>query len=85
LDPKPGAYTTFNGQELKLFAARVEDANKPGEVPGRVLGAKAEGLLVETTQGVVEIREVQYPGRRRMPASEFLRGFSLPAGTILGR
>jgi len=85
LDPKPGAYTTFGEQELKLFASKVQDAQTSGSVPGRVKGNQTEGLLVETGQGVVVIREVQYPGKRRMGAVEFLRGFAVPVGTLLGR
>jgi len=85
LDPKPGAYTTFAGQELKLFASRVQDAPTPGCVPGRVKGNQTEGLPVETAQGTVVIREVQYPGKKRMGAVEFLRGFGIPVGTLLGR
>jgi methionyl-tRNA formyltransferase len=40
--------------------------------------------MVETGQGVVGIREIQYPGKKRLGADDFLRGFSLPEGTLLG-
>ncbi|RPI77475.1 MAG: methionyl-tRNA formyltransferase, partial [Desulfobacteraceae bacterium] len=56
-----------------------------GSAPGRVAENQTEGLLVETAPGAVVIREVQYPGKKRMGAVEFLRGFSIPAGTLLGR
>jgi len=88
LDPWPGAVTLAGGQEIKLFSARVEETDgldAPGKhIPGRVTGRFADGLLVETAEGLVRIRELQAPGRRRLPASEFLRGFPIDEGMVLG-
>ena len=85
LDPRPGAFTTFQGQEIKLFASRVMNETLHDVVPGRVVGYAEECLVIETGQGVVGIREMQYPGKKRLSADDFLRGFSLPDGTELGR
>jgi methionyl-tRNA formyltransferase len=84
LDPRPGAYTTLGGREIKLYSSRVPEEDGLGLTPGRVVNVDGGGLHVETGKGLVEIREVQYPGKKRMPASDFLRGFSLPEGTLLG-
>ena len=88
LDPWPGAVTLAQGKEIKLFSAKVEEGNGPEvpekHIPGRVMGCSAKGLLVETGTGMVRIRELQAPGRRRLPASEFLRGFPLDEGMVLG-
>jgi methionyl-tRNA formyltransferase len=46
---------------------------------------KEGAFQVETGRGMVEIREIQYPGKRRLPSEDFLRGFSVVEGTILGR
>ncbi|MBN1102811.1 MAG: methionyl-tRNA formyltransferase, partial [Deltaproteobacteria bacterium] len=56
----------------------------PG-VPGMVRRQPGGRLFVETGEGRVEIREVQAPGKRRMPAADFLRGYSLGEGTLLGQ
>jgi methionyl-tRNA formyltransferase len=88
LDPWPGAVTLVGDKEIKLFSARLEETDGTGidrkGIPGRVAGSTADGLLVETGEGVVRIRELQAPGRRRLPATEFLRGFPLAVGTVLG-
>lgn len=84
LDPSPGAYTTIRGKEVKLFSSRVVDEGRLDVVPGKVIRDEGAGLCVETGLGVIEVREVQYPGKKRVPAPDFLRGFSLPEGTILG-
>jgi methionyl-tRNA formyltransferase len=85
LDPRPGAYTFLHGEELKLFSAAVlkeEDGTKL--LPGRVSGRKRDLLIVETGQGRVGIKELQSPGKKRLFADEFIRGFSIPEGTVLG-
>lgn len=70
LDPTPGAWTTLEGGELKLFGARLADG---GGEPGTILGAGSE-LLVATGVGAVAIAQVQPAGRRRMMAAEWLHG-----------
>lgn len=84
LDPKPGAVTLFHGSEIKMFSAIVSDTERPDAVPGRVVES-GKRLVVETKEGAVEIREVQMAAKKRMPAVDFLRGFSLPEGTVLGQ
>jgi methionyl-tRNA formyltransferase len=84
LDPSPGAYTFLDGEKVKLFASTVVEENGTNDVPGRILRCKSDGIHVQSGQGIVGIREIQYPGKKRLPVSDFLRGFSLPEGTILG-
>ena len=84
LDPWPGAFTTLKGKEVKLFSSRVTDKETRYEAPGSVAGQSEGALLVETGKGLLEIRELQIPGRKRLPADDFLRGFALERGTRLG-
>jgi methionyl-tRNA formyltransferase len=84
LDPWPGAFTTLEGKEIKLFSSRVTGKEASDELPGRVAGQSESSLLVETGKGVLEIRELQIPGKKRLPACDFLRGFALERGTMLG-
>lgn len=85
MDPRPGAYTLWEEQEIKLFASTVVERDRTDGSPGQVLGLREEYLVIATGRGVVGIRALQYPGRNRLPAREFLRGFSIPEGAILGR
>jgi methionyl-tRNA formyltransferase len=84
-DPKPGAFTFHQGNEIKLYASTVVPGSGGPGVPGLVRRAAGDRLFVETGEGVVEIREVQAPGRKRMPAADFLRGFHLAEGSRLGQ
>lgn len=69
-DPMPGAWTTFEGEEVKLFGARP--GTSPGE-PGVVL-PDGPDLVIGTGDGSVAVHQVQPAGKRRMDASEWRRG-----------
>jgi methionyl-tRNA formyltransferase len=85
MDPKPGAYTLWEGKEIKLFASTVIDGDRDEGSPGQVLGLREGCLVIGTGHGTVGVRALQYPGKNRLPAKEFLRGLAIPEGTVLGR
>ena len=82
-DPRPGAYTSLGGAEVKLFGARLAEKSAGGQ-PGEVLGANADGLLVATAAGAVLIAQVQPSGKKRMTAEEWLRGRGIAVGQRFG-
>ena len=84
LDPWPGAITPVRGKEIKLFSSKVVDREGLDLSPGRVAGHSGEGLLVETGKNLVLIREFQAPGKKRLAAADFLRGFPINDGAMLG-
>ncbi len=82
VDPWPGATTTCNGEPLKLFSPRVVAGGADG-APGTVVDVDQRGLVVQCGGGTaVAFAELQFPGRRRMPAG--LARERIPRGTILG-
>ncbi|HWP35977.1 MAG TPA: methionyl-tRNA formyltransferase [Gemmatimonadales bacterium] len=79
LDPKPGAWTTLDGREVKLFGPLLADA-MPGDVqPGAIL-ATDPALIVAAGGGALQFLDVQPSGRTRMAASEWIRGRGVRAG-----
>jgi methionyl-tRNA formyltransferase len=78
-DPRPGAWTSGRGKELKLFGARA--AGGSGEA-GVVLGADDE-LLIACGSGAVAVAEVQPAGRARMTARAFVNGRGIAVGDTL--
>lgn len=83
MNPWPGAYTLLNGERIKIWAGRPEAAD-PAQC-GAVLDAGGQGLLVACGTGAYRITQLQPPGKKSMPAVDFLRGSPLPAGTLLGK
>jgi methionyl-tRNA formyltransferase len=80
--PWPGAFTTLSGRGLKIHSAVATTG--AGLDPGAVRAA-SEGLLVGCGGGTtLLVREVQVEGKRRVTASEFLKGHPLPEGAVLG-
>lgn len=80
LAPWPGTYTYLNGEPLKLFLTRVEAGE--GE-PGTILPHAGDALRIACGSGVLAVREVQLPGKKRLAAADFLRGCPLPVGSRL--
>lgn len=86
--PWPGAYTFLDGDRLKVWWAEVVDREiNPGDnEPGTVIRAsEKEGIVVQAGKGLIRICELQPAGKTRMTADEYLRGYELKPGTILGR
>ncbi len=82
LDRVPGAWSTLGGASIKLFNPLPEPRFVTGASPGTVLEAESEeGLLVACGVGALRIREVQSPGKKRMPVGPWLQGHPLPTGT----
>lgn len=84
MNPWPGAYTTWNNQVLKIWRTSVAMDAGTMEKPGTVLTSQPGGILVQTGEGQVLIRELQLQGSKRMDADEFLRGKQILPGTVLG-
>lgn len=90
LDESPGAWSTWEGQELKLFrpgVAHAEDAHGVAGEPGTVLRVTptdaSRGALVACGQGALWVREVKPEGKRRMTTAEWLRGRGFAPGDLL--
>jgi methionyl-tRNA formyltransferase len=81
MDPWPGAFSTLDGERLKLFRSRrAVGAGRPGEV----LAADSRGLLVACGSDAVFVGELQLAGRKRLATTALLAGRPIPNGTILG-
>ena len=81
LSPRPGAWFEIehNNRRERIKVLRSTPVEGAG-APGALLD---ETLTVACAQGAVRLDEVQRAGKKPMPASDFLRGLKLPAGTVL--
>jgi methionyl-tRNA formyltransferase len=88
MNPSPGAHTLFNGKGLKIWRSRpgagVPDGDSGGR-PGTVSDADPRsGFTVQTGRGQLVIESVQPAGRSSMGAAEFVRGYRICPGLLLG-
>ncbi len=87
LFPWPGCMVEINRVPVKVgladSVAEVVDLGHNAATPGTIMGTDAEGLLVAAGGGSLRLRRLQRPGGKMLAAPEFLRGFSVAAGTVL--
>lgn len=87
LNPFPGAFTTWNGDVLKVWQCKppVSAEWAAGNAkPGTVLRADADGIAVQTGDGVLILTTIQPAGKKAMEVEQFLRGSAIERGTALG-
>jgi methionyl-tRNA formyltransferase len=81
LSPYPGAWfeVAISGKRERIRVLRSTLAEGTS-APGALLDDR---LTVACGEGAVRLTEVQRAGKRPMPAEAFLRGVTLPPGTLL--
>lgn len=86
LHPWPVAYTTLNGQVLKIWwGEKVSGVSHSS--PGTIVDILKDGFIVATgDETAIKITELQPAGKKRMSSEEYLRGVgsSLEIGMKLG-
>ena len=87
-DPVPGAFTSWLGQPLKVWAAEpMLPAGAPNAVAtaaGTIVAVGAGGVDVACGDGVLRLKTVQPAGGKRMAAAAFAAGRALAPGARLG-
>ncbi|WP_346235547.1 methionyl-tRNA formyltransferase [Lysinibacillus telephonicus] len=74
LSPWPTAYTTFQGDNVKVWAAKMGLTSTNAE-PGEVIKINKDSFEVAAGDGKsIAILELQPAGKKRMTAEEYLRG-----------
>jgi len=82
LNPYPGAYAMVNGKRLKVWRARVVEADKQG-IPGMIAALDATGIDVMCGKGSLRLLEVQPENKKSMTAAEFAHGSRLRIGDMI--
>ena len=83
LNPWPSAYTQWNNKTMKIWEAQVVP-EETKEAPGTVVRVAKDGFFVQTGEGLLKIQSLQIPGKKRMEADAFLRGYQVETGVCLG-
>jgi methionyl-tRNA formyltransferase len=88
-DPFPGvtcgmaSATSTETETVKLWQAQVV-ANTSESPAGTVVSADARGVCVACGEDALRITQLQRPGGKRQSAADFLRGFPMQHGQMLG-
>ena len=82
LTPWPSAYSDWNGKQMKIWDAEVAEGSSDAE-PGTIVKVEKDAFYVQTGEGFLKVCELQIPGKKRMDAGAFLRGYQVKAGERL--
>jgi len=77
LSPFPGAWTQVQGERVKVLYAEPADGSG---APGTALD---DALTIACGEGALKLLKVQRAGGKVMAASDLLKGFAVPRGTVL--
>ena len=78
LSPFPGAWFEIDGVRVKALMSRLsEGRGRPGE-------ALDDGLKIACGDGAVRLVQVQREGKGRQSNTEFVRGFPVAEGAVVG-
>ena len=85
LTPWPSAYTNWNDKVMKIWDAEVSaiDTETEDAKPGTIVKVEKDAFYVQTGEGLLKVCELQIPGKKRMDAGAFLRGYQVKVGEKL--
>ncbi|OOF23587.1 methionyl-tRNA formyltransferase [Salinivibrio proteolyticus] len=70
-NPRPVSYFTLGEQNIKVWQANVLDIDVEA-TPGTVINTDKHGIQVATGKGVLQLTQLQPPGKKAMQAHELL-------------
>ena len=82
LKPWPTAYTNYKDTAMKIHQAQVIDEETRGE-PGEIIRVCDEGIFISTGNKILLVGELQFPNKKKMSVSDYLRGNEIDTGLIL--
>lgn len=82
LSPWPAAYFTVDEKTVKVYKSSYTNDDSDYE-PGYVIKANNEGIFVKAKDGIVILKEIQMPGKKKMTVEVYLRGNEFPEKTVL--
>ncbi|MDE6972445.1 MAG: methionyl-tRNA formyltransferase [Lachnospiraceae bacterium] len=83
LNSWPSAYTTCKGKTLKIWEADVV-AQQGSSVPGTIETVGKDSVDVACGSGILRVYSLQLEGKKRMAVKDFLLGYTLEPGMVLG-
>lgn len=73
LSPIPGAYTTLDSNNVKIYRSYI-GSNKYDKKCGEIVKIYKDGIGVCTNDGEIVITELQFAGKKKMKAMDYLNG-----------
>ncbi len=78
----PGAYTTYKDEKIKILNVDICGMFEQASC-GTIVKVCNDGIYVNAKDCCVVLKKIQFPGKRAMDISEYLRGNNIEEGVIL--
>ena len=59
---------------MKVWASRPSEYADPFKIDGQILNIYDDGIGVKTNNGEIVLTEIQLEGKKKMKASEYIKG-----------
>ena len=82
LNSWPGAYSFLGENKIKIWQSAVSEAVANVQ-PGEIYQADKSDIYVGTGSGLLQILELQFPGKNKMTATNFLCGHKMESHTFM--
>lgn len=82
LNPWPVAYTQYENKLMKIYKTKIINENS-NKIPGTIISVSKEGIKVSTKNGVLLLQVIQFPGKKPMEVSEYIKGHNIIESTLL--
>jgi len=76
-DPYPGVKSRYENQEVKIFGSEFSTnllTIESKEESGTIVDVEKDGILVKCQNGALKIKEIQFPGKKRITTIDAING-----------
>lgn len=74
LNSHPGAYCYMDSKRLKVYECYITDNTYTNMIDGQITNIYEDGIGVKVSNGEIVLTVIQPEGKRKMKASDYLRG-----------
>lgn len=69
----PGASAYLDNKRIKIYEVEIIDKLSKG-LPGAIIGIEKDGILVNTKDNIIKIKDIKLEGKKRCKVTEYLNG-----------
>lgn len=82
LNPWPIAHTTYKDESMKIYESAVLNESSSKE-PGTIISVNKNGMKINTTDGVILIKKIQFPNGKPLTIEQYINGKEIEVGCKL--
>ncbi len=74
-NPWPVCFSKISDDSLRIWNASIdENSQDTAQPPGTILSVSEQGIQVQTAEGILNLEQIQLPGKKKMAVADIMRG-----------